>query len=154
MQFEKGQSGNPAGRPPGLRNRRTIMAEQLLDGHAETILNKILELAAEGDPAAQRLCMERIAPRLKDRPIAFELPPLETAADAIAAMAEITRGVAVGTLTAGEAAELGKFVQCFATMLSDRELEARIRQLEERSAPKSGQIENGGLTPPARLPQC
>ena len=31
--FERGQSGNPKGRPPGARNRTTILAEQLtVDG--------------------------------------------------------------------------------------------------------------------------
>jgi hypothetical protein len=28
-QFQKGQSGNPAGRPPGSRNRATIMVQNL-----------------------------------------------------------------------------------------------------------------------------
>ena len=31
-QFRKGQSGNPAGRPPGSRNRATSMVQNLLEG--------------------------------------------------------------------------------------------------------------------------
>jgi len=30
--FVKGQSGNPAGKPPGCRNQATRIAEALLDG--------------------------------------------------------------------------------------------------------------------------
>ena len=36
-QFRKGQSGNPAGRPPGSRNRATSMVQNLLEGAAENI---------------------------------------------------------------------------------------------------------------------
>jgi hypothetical protein len=34
MTFEKGQSGNPAGRPPGSRNKATILAEAMFQGEA------------------------------------------------------------------------------------------------------------------------
>ncbi len=37
MTFEKGQSRNPAGRPPGLRNKSTVLAETMLQGAAEEI---------------------------------------------------------------------------------------------------------------------
>lgn len=33
--FAKGYSGNPAGRPPGTRNKATEAAELLLDGEVE-----------------------------------------------------------------------------------------------------------------------
>jgi Family of unknown function (DUF5681) len=33
--FERGQSGNPLGRPRGSRNRATQLAEALIQGHAE-----------------------------------------------------------------------------------------------------------------------
>jgi Family of unknown function (DUF5681) len=52
--FQKGQSGNPAGRPRGSTNRATRAAELLLDGEAEALSRKAIELALAGDDAIVR----------------------------------------------------------------------------------------------------
>jgi Family of unknown function (DUF5681) len=67
--FEKGQSGNPAGKPPGCRNHMTRAAEILIDGEAEA-------LALDGDPTAMRLCLERIAAPRRARTVQLDLPPI------------------------------------------------------------------------------
>ena len=85
MTFQSGQSGNPAGRPKGARGKATILAEGLLDVEAREIIQAAIELAKGGDVSAIRVCLDRIAPRKRDRPVDFELPPLRTAADATAA---------------------------------------------------------------------
>ena len=51
MQFQKGQRGNPAGRPPGARNWATIIAETLLQGEAEALTRIVPERAKAGDMA-------------------------------------------------------------------------------------------------------
>ena len=48
-QFGAGRSGNPSGRPKGARNYTTRAIEALLDGEAETLTRKAIELAEEGD---------------------------------------------------------------------------------------------------------
>jgi hypothetical protein len=97
MPFQKGQSGNPPGRPPGSRNRATIFAEVLLDGEAEMIHRNLIRAAVDGEPWAVRLCIDRMSPRLRTRaaPIAFELPQIRTAADIPAAIAQISSALAV-----------------------------------------------------------
>ena len=50
--FKKGQSGNPAGKPKGLRNKRTLDLEALLDGEAQAITRKAVEMAKAGDTVA------------------------------------------------------------------------------------------------------
>src|SRR6056297_858504 len=72
--------GNP-GRPRGARNRATQAALALLDGEAEALSRKAVELALGGDPTALRLCLERIAPPRKDAPVSFEVPEMTSAAD-------------------------------------------------------------------------
>jgi hypothetical protein len=61
-QFRKGQSGNPAGRPPGSRNRATSMVQNLREGAAENIAKRAAQLAEEGNVAAIRICMNRLSP--------------------------------------------------------------------------------------------
>jgi hypothetical protein len=116
MPFEKGQSGNPLGRPPGARNRATIITEALLQGEIEELTRVAIERAKAGDVAALRMCLDRAAPPSKRRPIAVELPPLTSAADAASALAAITAAVAAGELTPAEAGELFRLVEGYARM--------------------------------------
>jgi hypothetical protein len=46
------EHGNP-GRPKGSRNKATLAAEALLDGEAETLTHKAIELAKGGDTTAR-----------------------------------------------------------------------------------------------------
>ena len=94
-----------------------------------------------------RVCLDRIAPRPKDRAIAFELPPLQSAADAASALAAITAAVTAGDLTPMEAGELFKLVDGFARMLEARIFEERVAKLEHAVsllAPRSSQGNQDG----------
>ena len=110
--FQKGISGNPNGRPKGSRNAATLVAEALLAGEAEKLTRKCIDLALDGDPIALRLCMERIYPARKDRPVEFSLPPINTARDAADVMSSVMNAVAAGQLTPADASELSKVVAC------------------------------------------
>jgi Family of unknown function (DUF5681) len=128
--FKLGQSGNPAGRPRGARNKTTLAIEALLDGEAETITRKAIDLAKAGDISALRLCLDRIAPPRKDRPVLFDLPSIKSAADGAQASAALVAAVASGELTPSEAAELGKLIESYIRALTASDFEARLNQLE------------------------
>jgi len=128
--WPKGQSGNPAGKPKGARHRATLAAEVLLDGEAEALSRKAVEMALAGDTVALRLCLERICPPRKERPIAFSLPPLASAADAPPALAAITAALAAGELTPGEANDLASLVDRFVGAVAVSDLEARLARIE------------------------
>jgi hypothetical protein len=128
--FKHGQSGNPTGRPVGARNRATLAMETLLDGEAEAITRKAVELAKDGDGPALRLCMERIMPARRDRPTAIHLPKLERAADAVKANAALVAAVAAGELTPVEASELAKLVESFVRAIEVTDVQDRLAKLE------------------------
>src|SRR4051812_17476928 len=128
--FKPGQSGNPAGKTKGTRHRATRAAEALLDGEAEALTRRAVEMALAGDTVAMRLCLERILPVRKDRPVSFALPPLETAADAVQATAALVDAVAAGELTPSEAAELSKVVEGYIKAIELHDVQQRLEALE------------------------
>jgi hypothetical protein len=131
MTFKPGRSGNPEGRPKGARNKATMAAERLLDGEADTLTRKAIDLAKQGDSTALRLCIERILPARKDRPVPFNMPRLETVADSVNAAAAIASAVAEGELTPMEAAELTKVVDGYTRAVETADLAARLLSLEQ-----------------------
>lgn len=137
MQFQKGQSGNPAGRPRGARNRMTVLMQELLEEDAEAIARKAIELAKDGDIAAMRMCLDRLAPARKGESIAFELPSLGKAADAVTAAAQIVAAVAAGELAPCEAADLAKVVDVYVQALATEGFEERLAKLEAAASQSS-----------------
>jgi hypothetical protein len=130
MPFEPGHSGNPAGKTKGTRNKVTLAIEALLDGEAEALTRKAIELAKSGDMTALRLCLDRLAPPRKDRHVVFELPPVACAADAVKASAALVAAVAEGDLTPAEAAELGKLIESYVRALEATDFATRLDNLE------------------------
>ncbi len=132
--FQKGKSGNPAGRRRGSTNRATRAAELLLDGEATALTRKAIELALAGDPTALRLCLDRtVAPR-RERPVELALPPIHSAADILGAIKTVAGAVGRGTVTAAEAVALSQMIETFLRRFDASDFEIRLRRLEERQA--------------------
>jgi len=129
--FRPGQSGNPKGRPRGARNATTLALESLLDGQAKALTQKAVDLALSGDRTALRICLDRILPVRKDRPIDFVLPAIATIADAPKAIGAITAAVAQGEITASEAADVSRLIETYVRAIEASDLDKRLKALEE-----------------------
>ena len=125
--------GNP-GRPKGSRNKTTAAISALLDGEAEAITRKAVEMALEGDSVALRLCLERIAPPRKDTPVEFVLPPIQSMSDAAIAGRFVLAAVAEGALTPLEAAHVMALIETYRKLLEFSEFEERLTKLESSVA--------------------
>jgi hypothetical protein len=135
MRFQPGQSGNPAGRPPGSRNKKTIALEEAFDEHAEDILKEVVGRAKEGEKSAMRLCMERMLAPKRERPVAIALPVIETPADARKALAVVTVELSEGNLTITEATRLIGLVQRMLRLVGQIEkMEQAAREAEAAEA--------------------
>ena len=130
--FQPGQSGNPAGRRPGTRNRATLAAQTLLEGEAEALARKAVELALGGDTVALRLCLARLLPPARERSLpdgAVMLPPLR-AANLAQASAAVLRAVAAGRLTPAEGQAMASLLAQHGKNLELVEIEKRLAALE------------------------
>jgi hypothetical protein len=132
--FQPGQSGNPAGRPKGARSKAMQALDAILDGEAEAITRKVIELALDGDTQAIRMCMDRLAPPRKERPITFALPPIKTAADLSLATDAVLQAVADGEITPGEAADLSKLVATHIQAIQATDLNERLLRIEQQAS--------------------
>ncbi len=129
-QFGAGRSGNPSGRPKGARNRTTLAVEALLEGEAEALTRKAIEMALSSDGPAMRLCLDRLCPPRKDRHVPFALPLITSAADAVKASAALVAAVADGELTPSEAADLGKLIETVLRGIELTDVQDRLTRLE------------------------
>ena len=125
------EPGNP-GRPKGARNRATVAVETLIEGEAEKLARKAVALALDGDTVALRLCLERIAPVRKGRPVVLELPKIEGAADVLAALSAVIAAVGEGRLTPEEGAAVAGVLEGGRKTIELVEIERRLVALEQK----------------------
>ena len=126
--FRKGQSGNPAGRPRGIADKR-VELRKLLEPHAEKLVSKVVALGLQGNVGALRLCLERLIPPIKPRDAPVDIGPPSgslvnqgrTAFEALSAK----------KLSPDEAATLMQVISAQARIVEVDELEKRITVLEQ-----------------------
>jgi hypothetical protein len=121
-----------------------MLADTMVQGRIEELMDVMIKCALDGDMLALRLCTERAAPPARQRPIAFDLPPLNSAGDAVAALDAIARGVANGELAAAEADVLNKIVNNFRLTLEATVFEERMAELRREFAKSREGADQGG----------
>ncbi len=125
--WKPGQSGNPAGRPPGVGEIGKLRAA--IADRVPELLAAMMTKALEGDVGAARLLLERaIAPlRVVEQAVELQLPADGTlTAKAIAVLS----AAAAGDLAPGQAAQLIAALGTLAKIHEVDELAARITALE------------------------
>lgn len=132
MVWKKGQSGNPTGKPAGVRNKATVMVQSIMERGAKEITEAVVGLAKEGDLSAARLVLERLLPPAKERPISLALPSTDTAGGIAEAQQAILQAVAAGDLLLGEGTALAGIVEARRKAVETLQLEQRITALETK----------------------
>jgi len=119
-------NGNP-GRKPGSKNRTTLVAAALLEGEAEELVRKAIELAKAGDVAMLKFLLERILPR--ERLIKLDLPRMQFADDAVEALGKVMSDVAEGRMTPSEGAAVAPLINSCARAIDMADLLKRMDSL-------------------------
>jgi|HubBroStandDraft_6_1064221.scaffolds.fasta_scaffold730228_1 hypothetical protein len=135
------------GRPRGSRNKATLALEAVLEGAAEELTRVLIAKALAGDGPALRFCVGRLLPPLRDRPVVFDLPPIESAGDLVKAAQAVLAACAAGILSPGEATQVMNLVTSARAFVEGGEFEARLVALEKRQHAGAAKTLRGEAAP-------
>ncbi len=130
--FVPGQSGNPAGKKPGTRNRATLLRAALAEGEDIATARIVIDKALSGDAVAARFILDRLTPRPRGRAIALDLPAGAGARDVVAAFDATLQAMASGEITPDEALTVTRVLdgKVKALKAQAREKRSAVRQKE------------------------
>lgn len=126
--WQKGQSGNPAGKRPGVGRITKIRAE--IGDHLPGIVARLVTAALAGDTQAAKILLDRSLAPLKplEPSIAMRLPAGTLTDQARAVVA----AVAGGDVPTSQGAQLVACIGTVAKIFESDELLARIEKLEAK----------------------
>jgi len=131
--FQKGKSGNPAGRPKGRTNPILASIKSEFGGEPQ-FWNHVAKAAKNGDQNCLNLLCARVCPPLKARSVCVELAIKgDSTKDYTAG---VLSAVAGGLLPPDEAASLLNAVLAGQKLEKLEDLEQRVKQLQERKSGK------------------
>ena len=136
--FVPGQSGNPAGKKPGTRNRATVLRAALADGEDKAAARIVIDKALSGDAVAARFIVDRLMPRPRSRTIELDLPAGAGAGDILAASNATIAAMAAGEITPDEA------------LTVTRVLDGRLRALEAAARERLSPVHRKEPSPSGR----
>jgi hypothetical protein len=132
------QPGNKLGRgrPKGSRNRKALLAEELLDSHVEAIMNQALALAEEGDAQVLRILLGHILPRRRELPLKTGPLPMGSAAELSQASEKLIHKVTSGQVGLSDAKGIAELMELRRHILETENLEKRVRAIEQKTDEK------------------
>lgn len=132
--FQKGQSGNPTGRP----KQESARIREKLNQHSDEIVNILLDKVREGDTTALKMALDRISPALKPT---SQKVKLETQNGTLQGMSDaLIQAMINGTYSTDTLKDITTSIGTLArveevTVLRDK-LEAMEKLLKEVTGPK------------------
>lgn len=127
------------GRPKGRVNKMTALWRELQDEFGEQIVKKCMSLAAEGNPAALRLCVERMVAPCRDTIVQLELPSTKDLAGVEGAIDAVLQGIASGRLTPEQGETISRILETRRRIVESCSVEALLKQLEEAAEAQKGE---------------
>lgn len=125
-----GQSGNPAGRPKGSLNRKSLIFEEF-EKEGSAVARVVIEAAKNGDIQAANIVLQRLAPALKARceKVTFALDSTQSLTDQAR---QVLQAIALGEIDPETGKLLIECISGFAGLREIDELASRLNAIEAR----------------------
>src|SRR5215471_10824957 len=104
------------GRPRGSRNKKTLLAQELLEKHGESLMAHAI-VAARKDNQVLRSLIPYILPRRKDSPINLGPLPVGNTEELAEASEKLFKSVSEGKITPSDALATGEVLERHRRML-------------------------------------
>ncbi|MDR3386217.1 MAG: DUF5681 domain-containing protein [Rudaea sp.] len=132
--WQKGQSGNPEGRPKGIPNPQARLRGMI---DAEAIVARLQDAALAGDVQAARTLLERALPVYRSSAAPVDMPELAGALALADKAHAVLAAVSDGRLPPDLGASLVAAIGCVSKIEEVDELLRRVAVLEEARAQSS-----------------
>ncbi len=128
MQFTKGASGNPAGRPKGIKDKRHRFNEAI-ESMISDVLESVFQKAVAGDMTAAKMLLDRSLPTKRPEQERVQIPIKEnTALNA----RDVLQGVFAGEVSPDVGASLLTAITGVLKAVEVEDLAKRIEALESK----------------------
>jgi len=128
--FQPGESGNPDGRPVGSKDKRTQYRE-LFEPHADALIQKVINLALDGDTTCLKMCIDRIVSPFRSKNATVILDDIE---GTLTEKGEkIINAMGKGELSPSDASSMLSALAAQARIIEIIDLEERISKLEAKN---------------------
>ncbi len=135
MKFEKGRSGNSAGRRPGTGKHQQF--RKILEAKAPELLERAIEMALEGDQKMMAMCLDRVLPALRTVDTPGRLPDFGDAKTLEEKTTAVMKAISGGEITVNDGLSLVQTCANAARVAEVSELQKRIEQLEGQRRPRA-----------------
>ena len=135
--FKPGKSGNPAGRPKGIKDCRVALREKLLP-HADELIEMVTNFAKCGDMAAMKIVFDRIMPPMREELIHVSIPTIESADDCTRAQASVVNAVANGQMMPTEGQVMAGLIDAQRKAFETSDIANQLRELREEITKMKG----------------
>ena len=118
------------GRPKGSRNKKTLLAQEILDSRGGAVLSRAFDMAEKGDPQLIRTLLPYIMQSKETTPRLGPLP-MGTTSELVQSSESVLSKVALGEISMGDAAKLLAMLEQRRKILEAESFERRLRTLEQ-----------------------
>ena len=129
--FEPGNKMG-CGRPPGSRNRRSLLGQQILEENGDAIVRKAMLSALKGDSALLRAFLPYVLQRPKELPIETGPMRMTTLEELATTFDTILDKIAKGELTLEQSRRIISLLEARCRLIDIEELDARLKRVEEQ----------------------